>query len=105
MTRVQGQAGNVEKLDLAAWRALFAVNVEGTFLCIKHCVPLMRLDKPLAGESSSRVASGYDSYDDESSKGWALTSLSGESGDPDVSRSLPSSLQASSARCRAAAAS
>ena len=39
---IAGEAGEVTGLDVDLWKQLFAVNVEGPMLCIKHCVPLMR---------------------------------------------------------------
>ncbi|RYE73724.1 MAG: SDR family oxidoreductase, partial [Hyphomicrobiales bacterium] len=39
---VTGQVANAEDLDIAQWDETMAINVRGTILCIKHCVPLMR---------------------------------------------------------------
>eukprot|EP01042_Synura_sphagnicola_P021977 gene21977-27982_t len=39
---VTGQVANAEDLDIAQWDEAMAINVRGTILCIKHCVPLMR---------------------------------------------------------------
>jgi NAD(P)-dependent dehydrogenase (short-subunit alcohol dehydrogenase family) len=37
-----GLTGPVTELDLDAWRRVFAINVEGTFLGTRHSLPLMR---------------------------------------------------------------
>jgi NAD(P)-dependent dehydrogenase (short-subunit alcohol dehydrogenase family) len=39
---VTGQVANAEDLDIAQWDETMAINIRGTILCIKHCVPLMR---------------------------------------------------------------
>ena len=39
---VTGQVANAEDLDIAQWDETMSINVRGTILCIKHCVPLMR---------------------------------------------------------------
>ena len=43
---VAGEAGAVTELRVDRWRDLFAVNVEGPMVCIKHAVPLLRAPKP-----------------------------------------------------------
>ena len=43
---VAGEAGAVTELRVDRWRDLFAVNVEGPLVCIKHAVPLLRAPKP-----------------------------------------------------------
>jgi NAD(P)-dependent dehydrogenase (short-subunit alcohol dehydrogenase family) len=37
-----GPTASTETLDIAEWRALFAVNVEGVMLCAKYAVPLLK---------------------------------------------------------------
>ncbi|MEM7225951.1 MAG: SDR family oxidoreductase [Pseudomonadota bacterium] len=39
---IAGPAGPIEQMDLAAWDATFQVNVHGTFLCLRHAVPVMK---------------------------------------------------------------
>lgn len=39
---VTGQVANVEDLDIDQWDETMAINIRGTILCIKHCVPSMR---------------------------------------------------------------
>jgi NAD(P)-dependent dehydrogenase (short-subunit alcohol dehydrogenase family) len=39
---VTGQVANAEDLDIAQWDETMAINIRGTILCIKHCVPEMR---------------------------------------------------------------
>jgi len=39
---VTGQVANAEDLDIVQWDETMAINIRGTILCIKHCVPLMR---------------------------------------------------------------
>ncbi|HEV2508741.1 SDR family oxidoreductase [Bosea sp. (in: a-proteobacteria)] len=39
---VTGQVANAEDLDIAQWDETMAINIRGTILCIKYCVPLMR---------------------------------------------------------------
>lgn len=41
-----GQSGTIDQLDLDKWQQCFSVNVEGVFLCVKHCLPLLRAPKP-----------------------------------------------------------
>lgn len=36
-----GQVANAEDLDIAQLDEAMAINIRGTVLCIKHCVPLM----------------------------------------------------------------
>jgi 3(or 17)beta-hydroxysteroid dehydrogenase len=37
-----GVLGNVENTDLATWRRVMAINLDGTFLGCKHAMPLMK---------------------------------------------------------------
>lgn len=39
---VTGQVANAEDLDIDQWDETMAINIRGTILCIKHCVPEMR---------------------------------------------------------------
>jgi NAD(P)-dependent dehydrogenase (short-subunit alcohol dehydrogenase family) len=39
---VTGQVANAEDLDIVQWDETMAINIRGTILCIKHCLPLMR---------------------------------------------------------------
>jgi len=37
-----GPGGRIDKMELKDWRHVMGVNVEGVFLCMKHCIPPMR---------------------------------------------------------------
>lgn len=39
---ITGQIANAEDLDITQWDETMAINIRGTILCIKHCIPLMR---------------------------------------------------------------
>ncbi len=39
---VTGQVANAEDIDIGEWDSAMAINVRGTILCIKHCVPQMK---------------------------------------------------------------
>ena len=39
---VSGPTGRIEDLDLAAWRATLAVNLDSAFLCSRHAVPMLK---------------------------------------------------------------
>ena len=62
-----GLSSPVVDMDLAAWRRQMSVNVDGPFLGVKHCLPLMRAGgggsiinvSSIAGIKASPNVSGY----------------------------------------------
>lgn len=62
-----GLSGPVTEMSLDGWRRQMAINVDGTFLGVKHCLPLMRKNgggsivnvSSIAGIKASANTSGY----------------------------------------------
>jgi NAD(P)-dependent dehydrogenase (short-subunit alcohol dehydrogenase family) len=54
---VSGPPEPTDKVDLAAWQSMFAVNVQGPFLCTKHAIPYQR--RTPGGKSIVSISSIY----------------------------------------------
>ncbi|WP_309145752.1 SDR family NAD(P)-dependent oxidoreductase [Streptomyces malaysiensis] len=54
---VSGPPDPTDKVDLAAWQYMFAVNVQGPFLCTKHAIPYLR--RTPGGRSIVSISSIY----------------------------------------------
>lgn len=54
---VSGPSEPTDQVDLAAWRRMYDVNVQGPFLCTKHAVPHMRATD--GGRSIVNISSIY----------------------------------------------
>ncbi len=52
-----GPTASTETLDIAEWRALFAVNVDGVMLCSKYAIPLLKRQGGAVINLSSRLIS------------------------------------------------
>ena len=74
---IKGPTGPVETLELADWRECLAVNLDATFLCCKHSVPLLleACDPSIINISSTAGWHGYPLRTSYASAKWAVIGL------------------------------
>lgn len=54
---ISGPSEPTDRVELAAWQSMFAVNVQGPFLCTKHSIPYLR--RTPGGRSIVSISSIY----------------------------------------------
>ena len=74
---IKGPTGPVETLELGDWRECLAVNLDATFLCCKHAVPLLleASDASIINISSTAGWHGYPLRTPYASAKWAVIGL------------------------------
>jgi NAD(P)-dependent dehydrogenase (short-subunit alcohol dehydrogenase family) len=74
---IAGPTGPVETLDPAAWRRCLAVNLDGTFLCARRAMPLLKAagGGALVNISSTAGLMGYPLRTPYASAKWAVIGL------------------------------
>ena len=74
---IAGPAGPIEALDLEAWRLTLAVNLDGTFLCCRRAVPMLKEagGGVIVNMSSTAGLFGYPRRSPYASAKWAIIGL------------------------------
>lgn len=73
---ISGPTAAVEDIGLAAWQAVFAVNVQGTFLCTRLAVPMLKVQGgSIIIMSSAAGRFGYSLRTPYAAAKWALVGL------------------------------
>ncbi len=74
---VAGPAGPLESLDLDAWRKTLAVNLDGTFLCCRGAIPMLKAAEggSIVNMSSTAGLFGYPRRSPYASAKWGLIGL------------------------------
>lgn len=74
---IAGPTGPIDRIDAAAWKSTFDVNVHGQFYCIKHALPLLRLgtEASIVNLSSAAGRLGMAGRSPYSASKWAVVGL------------------------------
>ncbi|MGO1117630.1 SDR family oxidoreductase [Rhodovibrionaceae bacterium A322] len=74
---IAGPSGRVDSLDFEGWRACFAVNLDGAFLCAKKAVPLLEAADggAIINMSSTAGIMGYPYRSPYAAAKWAIVGL------------------------------
>ena len=74
---IAGPTGFLEDMSLADWRRCIEVNVDGSFLCLRHALPLMKAQKQgsVINISSTAGIMGYPQRTPYASAKWAIVGL------------------------------
>jgi len=73
---ISGPTSPIEDIDLATWQAVFNVNVQGSFLCTRLAVPMLKVQGgSIIIMSSAAGRFGYSLRTPYSSAKWALVGL------------------------------